>query len=120
MSSYGDTIRGKLKLKPSSGSLSEVSSGKVKKSRDKEKPEKSERLAGSSSEKEAAASPVVPVVRTSSKTPAQLAFEEAQKKRQKDRISQMANKSHKEKVAAFNEYLGNLSEHYDIPKVGPG
>jgi protein FAM32A len=32
----------------------------------------------------------------------------------------LASKSHKEKVAEFNEYLGKLSEHHDIPKVGPG
>jgi protein FAM32A len=28
--------------------------------------------------------------------------------------------SHKEKVAEFNKYLENLSEHHDLPKVGPG
>jgi protein FAM32A len=33
---------------------------------------------------------------------------------------QMMGKSHRERVAEFNTYLQNLSEHYDIPKVGPG
>ncbi|ORZ38386.1 hypothetical protein BCR44DRAFT_1497473 [Catenaria anguillulae PL171] len=54
------------------------------------------------------------------KTAAQLAFEEAQRKRQRDRIHKMASKSHKEKVDDFNKYLESLSEHHDIPKVGPG
>ncbi|KAI8921299.1 hypothetical protein DFJ77DRAFT_449290 [Powellomyces hirtus] len=54
------------------------------------------------------------------KTPAELKFEEIQRKRQQDRISKTAASSHKERVAEFNKYLENLSEHYDIPKVGPG
>ncbi|KAJ1497653.1 hypothetical protein HMI54_013452 [Coelomomyces lativittatus] len=57
---------------------------------------------------------------TSSKTKAELKFAEAQKKRQRDRISKLAEKSHKEKVDEFNKHLESLSEHYDIPKVGPG
>lgn len=33
---------------------------------------------------------------------------------------QLATQSHKEKVGEYNEYLGNLGEIHDIPKVGPG
>ena len=55
-----------------------------------------------------------------SKTPSQLAFEAAQQKKQKQKLPLLASKSHKEKVAEFNEYLGKLSEHHDIPRVGPG
>ncbi|KAI8049164.1 hypothetical protein BDF22DRAFT_623222 [Syncephalis plumigaleata] len=51
------------------------------------------------------------------KTAAERRFEEVQRKRVKERIKKAAAKSHKEKVAEFNEYLGSLSEHYDIPKV---
>lgn len=47
-------------------------------------------------------------------------FEEARRKRQQDKIRKEAKTSHKEKVDAFNKYLGSLSEHHDIPKVGPG
>jgi protein FAM32A len=35
-------------------------------------------------------------------------------------IKEMASKSHKDKVREFNEKLSKLSEHHDIPKVGPG
>lgn len=54
------------------------------------------------------------------KTPAQLAFDAAQLKKQQEKLPILASKSHKEKVAEFNDYLGKLSEHHDIPKVGPG
>ena len=37
-----------------------------------------------------------------------------------DRVSKAADKSHKERVAEFNNKLEQLSEHHDIPKVGPG
>lgn len=47
-------------------------------------------------------------------------FEEARRKRLQDKIRKEAKTSHKEKVEAFNKYLGSLSEHHDIPKVGPG
>ncbi|KAJ3150401.1 hypothetical protein HDU89_003182 [Geranomyces variabilis] len=54
------------------------------------------------------------------KTAAELKFEEIQRQRQQDRIAKTAASSHKERVAEFNKYLEGLSEHYDIPKVGPG
>ncbi|KAG2218566.1 hypothetical protein INT45_014155, partial [Circinella minor] len=54
------------------------------------------------------------------KTEAEKKFEEAQRKRQMDRVSKAADKSHKERVAEFNNKLEQLSEHHDIPKVGPG
>ena len=53
-------------------------------------------------------------------TEAERKFEEVRRKRMKDRIAKEARTSHKEKVEAFNKYLGSLSEHHDIPKVGPG
>ncbi|KAJ3105648.1 hypothetical protein HDU97_007855 [Phlyctochytrium planicorne] len=53
-------------------------------------------------------------------TPAELRFEEIRRKRQEEKAAKMAQKSHKERVAEFNNYLENLSEHHDIPKVGPG
>lgn len=75
------------------------------------------------------------------KTEAQRRFEEVQRKRVRccgvlpsrllpagaDRLSRVqllekaakaAAKSHKERVAEFNEKLEQMSEHYDIPKVG--
>ena len=41
-------------------------------------------------------------------------------KREKERVTKAASKSHRERVNEFNAYLQNLSEHHDIPRVGPG
>jgi protein FAM32A len=54
------------------------------------------------------------------KTAAELKFEEAHRKRLEAQAEQVAAKTHKEKVAEFNAYLEKLSEHHDLPKVGPG
>ncbi|KAL9936538.1 hypothetical protein V8E36_004606 [Tilletia maclaganii] len=54
------------------------------------------------------------------RTEAERRFDEIQKKRLVDKVKTEAKQSHKEKVDKFNTYLESLSEHYDIPKVGPG
>lgn len=54
------------------------------------------------------------------KTAAELKFEEVQKKREREQLAKQAVKSHKQKVDDFNKYLSSLTDHYDIPKVGPG
>lgn len=36
------------------------------------------------------------------------------------RLAKEATKSHRDRIQEFNRYLANLTEHYDIPKVGPG
>ncbi|MEE6485400.1 hypothetical protein FKM82_014265 [Ascaphus truei] len=51
------------------------------------------------------------------RTPAQLAFEKMQEKRQMERIRKKASKTHKQRVEDFNRHLDTLTEHYDIPKV---
>ncbi len=53
-------------------------------------------------------------------TEAERKFEEVRRKRMHQRIAKEARTSHKDKVDAFNSYLSSLSEHHDIPKVGPG
>ncbi|KAG0344049.1 hypothetical protein BG004_004774 [Podila humilis] len=65
------------------------------------------------------AAPVTKKVRLE-KTAAELKFEEVQKKRQEEKVHKQAMKSHKEKVAELNRKLEEMTEHYDIPKVGPG
>ncbi|KAI7867968.1 hypothetical protein BDF14DRAFT_1798079 [Spinellus fusiger] len=54
------------------------------------------------------------------KTEAEIKFEETKMKRQMERVAKAATRSHKENVSEFNKKLEHLSEHYDIPKVGPG
>ncbi|KAJ7446471.1 hypothetical protein B0H11DRAFT_2084890 [Mycena galericulata] len=54
------------------------------------------------------------------KTDAERRFEEVQRRRLVDRVAKLANKTHKDRVSEFNAHLESLSEHHDIPKVGPG
>ena len=54
------------------------------------------------------------------RTDAEKAHEERSRQQRKKRILEHAELSHKDKVRLFNEKLGRLSEHHDIPKVGPG
>ncbi|KAG0276533.1 hypothetical protein BGZ95_007420 [Linnemannia exigua] len=69
--------------------------------------------------KEATPPPSKPI-RVLEKTAAEKRFEEIHKKRQEEKVLKSAMKSHKEKVAELNRKLEEMTEHYDIPKVGPG
>ncbi|KAK9464790.1 hypothetical protein V1512DRAFT_267455 [Lipomyces arxii] len=53
-------------------------------------------------------------------TEAERRFEEIQKKRMEKVLEKKALKSHKEEVDEYNKYLSTLSEHNDMPKIGPG
>ncbi|KAM5533951.1 hypothetical protein V8D89_012376 [Ganoderma adspersum] len=54
------------------------------------------------------------------KTAAEKRFEETQRKRLAEKVARLASKTHKDRVSEFNAKLEALSEHHDIPKVGPG
>ncbi|KAL8659939.1 MAG: hypothetical protein Q9226_000161 [Calogaya cf. arnoldii] len=54
------------------------------------------------------------------KTEAELRHEERRRRRLEDRLKREGTKTHKEKVEEFNHYLSNLSEHHDMPRIGPG
>ncbi|KAL8521639.1 hypothetical protein ACS0TY_011966 [Phlomoides rotata] len=53
-------------------------------------------------------------------TPAERRYLERRQKIELERLAKAAKKSHRDRIQEFNQYLANLSEHYDIPKVGPG
>ncbi len=53
-------------------------------------------------------------------TKAERDFDRAQKQRELDLIHKKIAKTHRQRVEEFNTYLGNLTEHNDIPRVGPG
>lgn len=53
-------------------------------------------------------------------TPAERRYIEQRERIDVHRLAKTANKSHRDRIQDFNQYLANLSEHYDIPKVGPG
>ena len=37
-----------------------------------------------------------------------------------ERLKREGIKTHKERVEELNKYLSNLSEHHDMPRIGPG
>lgn len=53
-------------------------------------------------------------------TPAERRYIEQRERIDTRRLAKTANKSHRDRILDFNQYLANMSEHYDIPKVGPG
>ncbi|KAK1438105.1 hypothetical protein QVD17_03908 [Tagetes erecta] len=53
-------------------------------------------------------------------TPAEKRYMEQRQKIDMQKMAKTANKSHRDRLSEFNQYLANMSEHYDIPKVGPG
>jgi len=54
------------------------------------------------------------------RTEAEKKFEESQRRRREEKIRKLASMTHKDRVHEFNQKLEALSEHHDIPKVGPG
>ncbi|KAI5306182.1 hypothetical protein KEM56_001958 [Ascosphaera pollenicola] len=54
------------------------------------------------------------------KTKAEIEYEERRKKRLLHRLKREGIKTHKEQVEELNKYLSTLSEHHDMPKIGPG
>lgn len=54
------------------------------------------------------------------KTKAELEFEKNKKKKEKKEIEKTIQMTYREKIDKFNKHLATLTEHNDIPKVGPG
>lgn len=59
------------------------------------------------------------------KTESERRFEEAQRKKllklaEKPGVRPELLKTHKQRVEELNTYLSRLSEHHDMPKIGPG
>lgn len=54
------------------------------------------------------------------KTASELRFEEQRRKRLEERLKREGVKTHKQRVEELNRYLSGLSEHHDMPKIGPG
>ncbi|KAL1922529.1 uncharacterized protein VTP21DRAFT_10068 [Calcarisporiella thermophila] len=104
------------------GGALKLKGGGINKKKKKSKKEKEKIVdalsTGENSERERSGTP--PSGITLEKTEAELKFEEMQKKRLRDKVQNLAKVSHKERVAEFNRKLEELTEHYDIPKVGPG
>ncbi|KAI4355910.1 hypothetical protein L6164_004637 [Bauhinia variegata] len=136
MSSYDNVVGGKLKLK---GKALDVKAGGVKKKKKNKRRQdlisqvtENEISAGGSTEqaKELDEQDINDVEKVSGEgkaahyddhlTPAERRYIEQREELDVNRLAKLANKSHRDRIQDFNQYLANLSEHYDIPKVGPG
>ncbi|XP_062411720.1 protein FAM32A-like [Sardina pilchardus] len=109
MAEYGEVQKGALKLK----GVGDLSSAKKKKKKDKEKKKLNEQQIRTSQNTEEEDKKTW----VDKRTPAQMAFDKIQEKRQMERILNKASKTHKRRVEEFNRHLDTLTEHYDIPKV---
>jgi len=54
------------------------------------------------------------------KTEAQRRYDEQRRKRLDERLKREGVKTHKQRVEELNRYLSGLSEHHDMPRIGPG
>ncbi|GFP79217.1 protein fam32a [Phtheirospermum japonicum] len=135
MSAYDNVIGGKLKLK---GKALDVKAGGMKKKKKLKKQfdlisqavesegENTElRLTESSKEEEAADGNKPTGDERSANwdnnlTPAERRYMEQRDQINSHKLAKTSNKSHRDRIQDFNQYLANMSEHYDIPKVGPG
>ncbi|XP_040273602.1 protein FAM32A [Bufo bufo] len=108
MSAYESAQKGALRLK----GIGDISEGKRKKKKDKDKNKMMQQILTNNKNEEEKKKPAL-----DKRTPAQIAFEKMQEKRQMERILKKASKTHKQRVEDFNRHLDTLTEHYDIPKV---
>ncbi|KRX08198.1 hypothetical protein PPERSA_12353 [Pseudocohnilembus persalinus] len=54
------------------------------------------------------------------KTDAEISYEIIKKKRMAERIQQKLGNTYRDKVKEFNEKLNGMTQHFDLPKIGPG
>lgn len=134
MSAYERVIGGKLKLK---GKALDVKAGGMKKKKKQKKqfdqiPQVTENELAAGGSGELSNDPDQNLEETTDAknvsgasyddhlTPAERRYIEQREKLDINRLAKISNKSHRDRIEEFNQYLANMSEHYDIPKVGPG
>lgn len=138
-SDYTSTISGGLKLKGGAKDAGvKKKSKKTKSSKDKVAPKPSIpqegegagdsktpntdlALSTTHSDRDATPSEQQPSSSGTGKTEAQRRHEEIKRKRLDDRLKREGGaKTHKQRVEELNKYLSTLSEHHDMPRIGPG
>jgi len=118
--SYNNVIKGTLKFKGGDSGLKEVGK-KKKKKKDEATAAAALALAEATNEEDAedhynqSFNSHKPA-----RTPAEKSFLLAQAKRRDEKTVKSLTQTHRERMETFNQHLGSLSEHFDIPKVGPG
>ncbi|KAJ5247571.1 hypothetical protein N7468_002554 [Penicillium chermesinum] len=124
------SMGGKLKFKGDKAADARVDKKKKKKAKKEKAKTEGEAEAHDATEanasSEAGASTEQPTDETGQsasgykKTAAEQHFDEMRKKRLHERVKREGFKTHKQRVEELNKYLSRLSEHHDMPKIGPG
>ncbi|RYR11399.1 hypothetical protein Ahy_B04g068933 isoform C [Arachis hypogaea] len=138
MSAYENVVGGKLKLK---GKALDVKAGGVKKKKKKNKRDHENQILQTTEDDISAGGSTEQSLATDDQnandegklsgegkdahyddhlTPAEKRYIEQREQLDVHRLAKISNKSHRDRIQDFNQYLANMSEHYDIPKVGPG
>ncbi|KAL8158685.1 hypothetical protein V2J09_000222 [Rumex salicifolius] len=132
MSGYDGVVGGKLKLK---GKALDVKTGGLKKKKKYKKQyeetslaNESEKLEGENADAALDTNEEDEKLNEEGKTahidtlltPAEKRYIEQRAQLDVNKLAKTAKKSHRDRIEDFNQYLANMSEHYDIPKVGPG
>ncbi|KAL3835356.1 hypothetical protein ACJIZ3_010092 [Penstemon smallii] len=133
MSAYDNVVSGKLKLK---GKALDVKAGGMKKKKKKQKKQHeliseaiesgSEELKADLNKEEEGVDAIKQIDDGRSAswddnlTPAERRYMEQRERIYSHKLAKTSDKSHRDRIEDFNQYLANMSEHYDIPKVGPG
>ncbi|KAM9976474.1 hypothetical protein ACTFIR_010315 [Dictyostelium discoideum] len=112
---YSNVVTGKLKLK---GDVPEIPSHTNKKKK-KSKKVKNE-LVDKQEQQQHEEEEISNIKVSKTLTDAEKKHKEKLNRKEQKRIDKLVNKSHKEKIEEYNKYLSSLSEHHDVPKVGPG
>jgi protein FAM32A len=115
---FENVVGGKLKLK--GAAIEKPDKKKKKKKKKKTKDKKREYVELNETDEEEDDGLETKTKELDTRTEAEKAHEERSRQQRRKRIVEQAELSHKDKVKLFNEKLAKLSEHHDIPKVGPG
>merc|ERR1711971_257319 len=113
---YANILGGKLNLNGGALPTKGGSKKKRKKKRRKKYEEEFEKFYAERKQAAQKNEEVVPDMRTKAEKQA----DHVATARQASLIQDSIQMTHRQKIEKFNNYLGNLSEHYDIPRVGPG
>eukprot|EP00933_Yihiella_yeosuensis_P039349 TRINITY_DN33311_c1_g1_i1.p1 TRINITY_DN33311_c1_g1~~TRINITY_DN33311_c1_g1_i1.p1 ORF type:complete len:147 (+),score=32.25 TRINITY_DN33311_c1_g1_i1:47-442(+) len=116
---YDGVIKSGLKLKGGGGAQKEIGIKKSKKKQKSEHELEVDALQEAAARQEAVAAELNAAA-TRGPTPNERAFQLAKEKREQGIIKEQIQYTHRQRMDRFNAHLGSLSEHFDIPKVGPG
>ena len=114
---YDNVLVGKLRLKKKGLTTKSITKKKRRKKRSAALGEEEERIAKLRMIAQGESEVVEP---EDPRTEMEKKMDARRAKREEEDVARLAALSHRERIEQLNEHLDSLSEHHDIPKVGPG